>query len=128
MGLDAVVRSALLAADATATIQGTLTHEAWIGQDQHGAPLYAPPVSHLALIHQGTNQHRTLTGEVITTRACVSFLRPIAPNGTAGRREPVDPRDRITLFSGMTGPLVEAPGSMIDPATGAPFLSVFWLR
>jgi hypothetical protein len=112
-----------------ATLQVNVTHEAWIGHaDGFGGPMFAPPVALLALVQEGTNQKRTPTGETITTRACVSFLQPVPPNGATGRREPIDPRDRITLPSGLTGPLVENPGAMVDPSTGRPYISVFWLQ
>jgi hypothetical protein len=107
-----------------------ITHEAWIGHKPGGyaEPDFAVPVTRLALVQEGTNQKRTLGGDVITVRACISFLDPIAPNGAEGRREPVDPRDRITLRSGLTGPIVDAPGSVIDTETGRRVLSVFWMK
>lgn len=128
-GLAASIRSALEAVNAqTATIQGNVTHEAWIGRDGYDKPAFDAPVLRTALIQEGSRQVRLTTGDVITTKACLSFLSPIPPNGASGRREPVDPRDRFTLPSGLTGPIVEAPGAAIDPSTGRPFISVFWLK
>lgn len=107
-----------------------VTHEAWIGHKPGGyaEPDFAVPVTRLALVQEGTNQQRTPEGKEITVRACISFLDPIPANGAVGRREPVDPRDRITLRSGLTGPIVDAPGSVIDTETGRRVISVFWLK
>jgi len=129
-GLANSIRAAVEAASTlTASLKVNVIHEAWIGHaDGYGGPAFAVPVSLPALVQEGTNQRRLPTGEVITTRACVSFLAPIAPNGAAGRREPIDPRDRVTLPSGLTGPLTENPGAMVDPSTGRPYISVFWLQ
>jgi hypothetical protein len=130
MALADVIRAGVAGVQAQLTsLQVTVTHEAWIGHaDAYGGPDYAPPVSLSALVQEGTNQRRLPTGEVITARACVSFLQPVPANGAVGRREPIDPRDRVTLPSGITGPLVENPGAMVDPSTGRPYLSVFWLQ
>lgn len=130
MALDAVIRGAVAAVKTQlSSIQVNVTHEAWIGhQDGHAQPAFAPPVLLPAMVQEGANTRRLPTGEVITARACISFLFPVAPNGAPGRREPIDPRDRITLPSGLTGPLVESPGAAIDPTTNRPYISVFWLQ
>jgi hypothetical protein len=109
-------------------LQVDVSHEAWIGQDVYGAPRFADPVALQALVQEGTNQVRLRTGDTITTRACISFLAAITPHGAAHRREPIDPRDRVTLPSGLTGPVVDNPGSIINPDTARPHISVFWLR
>jgi len=128
-GLAASIRSTVEAVNAqTTTLQANVVHEAWIGQDDYGVPRYAAPVGRPALIHEGTTQRRLPTGDVITTRACVTFYSPVPSNGASGRRDPIDPRDRITLPSGLTGPIVDAPGAGIDPSTGHPYVSVFWLK
>jgi hypothetical protein len=130
MGLAAAIRTAVAAANAqTASLQVNVIHEAWIGfKDSDGTPDYATPVSRPALVQEGSTPHRRLPdGELITTRATVSFLGPVEPNGAEGRQEPIDPRDLFTLPSGLTGPLMEVSGVMIDPSTGRPFLSTFRL-
>jgi hypothetical protein len=131
MGIPAAsIRSAVeLGNTLSAEVQVDVIHEAWIGGDGYGKPVYAAPVIRKALVQEGTNQHRRMpSGDVITARAAVTFLDPVPPNGTPGRREPIDPRDRITLPSGLTGPIVEAQGGMIDPSTNAPYISSFWLK
>lgn len=103
-------------------------HEAWTGQDEYGAPTYDEAVTLQAMVQEGTNQVRTRAGEVITTRACISFLEPVAANGAGGRREPIDPRDRFTLPSGYTGPIVDNVGAMLAGTSSVAPISVVWLR
>lgn len=100
-------------------LTGTVTHEAWIGSDEYNKPTYDDPVDLEAMYQEGSGQVRTRDGEVIATRACILLLGTVAPNGTTGRREPIDPRDKLTLPSGYTGPIVDN--------VGAPPTSV-WLR
>lgn len=80
----------------------------------------------------GTNQLRLANGDVITTKAYVSFVGPVPPNGAPKRREPIDPRDRITIGYGganpLTGVIVENPGGGVDPETGRPYANVVWLK
>lgn len=108
---------------------GYVTHEPWIGQDAYGDPIYGSPISRKALIQEGTTPHRRSSdGEVITTRACISFREPLEPVGAEGRHEPIDARDLITLPSGLTGPLVSNEGSIVNPSTGAPTVNTVWMR
>jgi hypothetical protein len=127
-GFDSLIRSGVALADSlTGSLQSTVTHEAWIGQDAYGSPSYAAPVARAALVEQRVAQARVQpSGEMVSTTAKVTFLRPIAPNGAAGRKEPVDTRDRITLQDGATGPLVNI-SNFIDKTTGRGYLTEVWL-
>jgi hypothetical protein len=70
-----------------------------------------------------TRKQRTLTsGRVITVIATLTIVGDVTPNGTTGRKEPIDPRDRITLPDGTTGPIIDAPGAVVDPGTGRGFI------
>jgi len=112
----------------TASLQVPVMHEAWVGADALGDDLpLAAPVSRPALVQEGVLHHKKPDGQVITTKARISFLVPVEPNGAEGRQEPIDPRDRITLPSGLTGHIVEVPGVLVDPATGRPYVSTVWL-
>jgi hypothetical protein len=108
-------------------LQVDVSHEAWIGQDDYGKATFDDPVTLSALVQEGTNQIRRTDGSVITTRACISFLYPITHNGASGRREPIDPRDRITLPSGYTGPIVENVGAIVHTGPLEP-ITVVWLK
>lgn len=132
MGSTAWLTGALAAVDSALDglgLIGEVTHEAWIGQDSYEDPIYDVPVIRKALIQEGTIPHRGgQDGESITTRACISFREPVEPNGAVGRNEPIDPRDRITLPSGLTGPIVSDGGAVINPSTGARSANTVWLR
>ncbi len=97
-------------------------HEAWIGADSYDKPVYDDPILLRGRVQEGSIQVRTVQGQEINVRACISFLSPISPNGASGRREPIDPRDRFTLASGYTGPIVENPGSEKKPVV------LVWLK
>jgi len=128
-GLAASIASAVEAADAgTKSLQVDVVHEAWVGGDALGAPApFASPVLRKALVQEGAIHHELPDGQVITSKAIISFLELVEPNGADGRQEPIDPRDKITLPSGMTGKIREVPGSMLNPLTNAPYVRVLWL-
>lgn len=127
-GFDGLVRGAVaLANNLTGSLQSSVSHEAWTGQDAFGEATYAAPVTRQAIVEQRIAQFRSQpSGEMVTTTAKVTFLKPITPNGAAGRNEPVDSRDRITLQDGATGPLVNI-SNFIDPTTGRGYLTEVWL-
>jgi hypothetical protein len=111
-----------------------IQHEPWIGTaDAYNKPAYGAPVILRAMVQEGSQQIRDATKEEVTVRACVCIFDPIPPNGAPGRREPIDPRDRITLESGYTGPIVENDGSQRIAAPWMPAGStrpvhVLWLK
>lgn len=112
-------------------------HEAWIDADDTGKPEYDDAVTLKAMVQVGTSQERTVQGEEIRPRACLSFFAPIEPNGADGRFEPIDPRDRLTFtVDGVTydgQPIVDAVGSQLinqggSPATATRPVLTVWLR
>ena len=56
----------------------------------------------------------------------LTFVRPIPDEGTAGRREPIDPRDKITLPDGTAGPIINT-GGLVSGGTGKPYMLEVWL-
>lgn len=121
MDLGSIFRSAVATADQVArSAQVAVSHEAWTGADNYSKPTYAAAVSRLAVVSMKQRMRRMPDGREVVQRAVVTFVGPVAANGAAGRREPVDPRDRITLPSGFTGPILDVEGA-VDPATGAPY-------
>ena len=60
------------------------------------------------------------------TGAKVTILQPITANGTSGRTEPVDPRDKVTLPDGTVGPILDVAG-LVNPDTGYPYMFEIWL-
>jgi hypothetical protein len=124
VGLAGVIRSGVAAANAaTADAQVDVTWEAWIGPDGgFGKQAYAPAVSLKALVTMNPSITRSSAGQVPNILASVTFLDPVPPNGAAGRKEPIDTRDVITLPDGSTGPIVSVSGGLLDSATDLPFV------
>lgn len=128
MALVDILRSGInIANNVTASIQGSVTLEQWTGQDGYGAPTYASSVAVDAIIDLTRKTRPTASGQLVTVVATVTCLESISPNGASGRQEPIDPRDRITLPNGATGPIVNVPDAVLDPLTNRPFFNVIYL-
>jgi len=124
MGLGAIISSALEAARiATESLQADVIHEARLDQDVLGAPDYADPVSRPALVQEGRQQLHTNDGRLVTVQAIVSFFPEFEGAAPPG----IGALDRITLPSGRTGPIVEIPEVLVNPATNAPYVRTVWL-
>lgn len=127
MGLDSIIRSGIALADKVVTIlQDTITIAPWTGSDSQGGPTYGTPVSMLAIVEEKQFLRRLGNGQEVTQKAQVTIPRPIADNGTANRREPVDPRDLVVLPSGYNGPILDVNG-VTDPQTHNPYMFVIIL-
>ena len=127
MGLAAIVRSAVsIANSVTADLQVNVTHEPWTGADGQSKPTYGTAQTVPAIVVDDQRGFRDAIGEVVQSHTRISFLRPVPVSGTAGRREPIDPRDRLTTPDGVTGKIVGI-GGMVDSGTGRPFYSEVWL-
>jgi len=126
MSLDTIVRSAVsIANSVTSDLQCDVTLEAWTGSSVHGAPTYATAVTIPAIVEMKNRLVKAVNGELVMSKARVTFVRPVTANGATGRREPIDPRDRITLPDSETGPILDVDG-LFDSSTNAPYmLSVF---
>jgi hypothetical protein len=119
-----VVRSGIATAKSiTATLQANVLHTPWVGQDEWATPAPAQATARPALVEMKQSLRRGADGHEVLQRATVTFLAPIAPNGAAGRREPIDPRDVIVLPDGTTGPILDVSG-LADPASGQPYMLV----
>jgi len=125
-----LVRSGVALIDKTvASLQVTVTHEAWTGNDAtYGTPTFATAVDRLALVEEKEVLLQT-SGQDIIQRAKILILRPITANGATGRIEPIDVRDKFTLSSGYTGPILTVGGpteekrtGLVDPSTNSPYM------
>lgn len=65
-------------------------------------------------------------GREVQTFAHLTFPRPLTLNGTPGRQEPIDPRDKIILMNGQSNPIVKIEG-FADPTIQRPFMTEVWL-
>lgn len=123
MGLADIVRSGIALANAlTDSLQGTVSIERWTGQSNTGVPTYAAAFEVKAIVEPSKVWSKNPTGGDMFLTSKVSILQPLDPQGTAGRDEPLDQRDRITLPDGSTCPISMVDGSIMDPATGRPML------
>lgn len=124
MGLGSIVRNALATADkitgASDGLQCEIDHEAWTGMDGYGKPTYASAKTITALVSRRQVPIRTSSGETLTSRTQITIVQPLKANGTDGRTEPIDLRDRLTLPDGTTGKILDIQG-FLDPSTGRPF-------
>jgi hypothetical protein len=129
MSLADIVRNAVATADSfTTDLQTTVTHYAWTGQDDTGKPTYAAGVSRKAHVEDMDRLMRDASGQEITARHKITFLRPIAANGAANRREPIDPRDKIVMKNGVTGPIAAIDGYVDGASTsGFSYFAIIWL-
>ena len=121
MGYDTIIRNAVAVIDRqTATLQDTILFYAWTGFGTYGEPTYGSVVSMQAIVEEKQTLLHLSDGQEVSQRAKIVIPRPITANGATGRREPVDPRDKIVLPSGYTGPILSVEGVM-DPTTNAPY-------
>lgn len=127
MAFDDLIRSGVALADSlTDSLQVSVTHEAYTGINEFGESSYAAGVSRKAIVERKNRQRVTGDGRTILTSAQITFLRAIEANGAAGRQEPVDTRDRITLPDGSTDPIADVE-ALLDPDTGRGYYAVVWL-
>lgn len=129
MGLDAVLAKAIGIADKiTKPVQSTIQWYAWLSQDIRGKATYETTPTPLKgvvdlrrkLRHQGD-------GKLITVVASITIMQVVPPNGAADRHEPIDPRDKLILPDGTTGPILGVPGAVWYDAAGRPFLNEIYL-
>jgi hypothetical protein len=107
-------------------ITAGITLEAWTGQNLDGDPTYAAAVPIEALVELRADLKKNDEGTEILSKTKLTITRPIAANGAAGRREPIDPLDKITLPDGTTGPVITTEG-LVDGTTDAPYMLEVWL-
>ncbi len=130
MALSDVVRNAIKTADGiTKPFQVIVKHYAWIETDMKGEFEYDPEyVNRECLSQKKRARQRFEATSEISQVTVLTFLGPIAEHGAAGRQEPIDPRDKIILPDGTTGPLSdigrrsELQGGLDDPTTNQPYL------
>ena len=123
MMLDDIIRDVVALADSVSTpLRADITLEAWTGSATSGAaPTYAAAVTIPAIVDQSSDAFRSAAGETLAVKGVIRILRPVAANGSDNRKEPIDPRDRITLPDGTVGTPIMGVGGLVDPSTGKPY-------
>lgn len=123
MSLADLVRSGVALANQITSDGGLLcnvTHYPWTGYvNAHGDSSYGDPVELEGLFSQ-KNELIQMGGQYIETRAVLTFLFPIEPNGATGRREPIDNRDLFDLPDGSKGRIADVRG-LVDASTDRPY-------
>ncbi len=99
--------------------EGTVVHEAWIGDDGYGKDSFDTPVGRPCIIEYENKQIYDKDGNLAVLKATLQFLVPLTANGAANRAEPIDPRDIFTLPNGSKGSILST-GGFVDPGTGLP--------
>ena len=115
-----IAQGVAIARDVTSSLQADVLHQAWTRSGSNGQPVLADAVARKAIVSYSRTRVKNNESEQVMQSASVMFLDVIAANGATGRREPVDPRDKITLPDGYTGPIVNIKGP-VDPDTDAPY-------
>lgn len=129
MGFGAIVRAGVALAHTLTSgddgLQVEVTHRAWVDQDIRGDGVFDPPLNEpantLTCFYSDKSERIERNGIVLEVKSKLTFLNPVQPNGAAGRNEPIDNRDIITLPGGKTGPIVAVDG-FADSATGQPYV------
>lgn len=128
MSLAGIIRKGVsIANKVTKSVQGDMILEQWVGQSVTGKPAYASPITVKCIEDDKQRTIVTAAGQVITVMSTLTILEAISENGTAGRKEPIDPRDRITTPSGFLGKVIDTPGSVVDPGTNKGFIQQIML-
>jgi hypothetical protein len=116
-----ILRSGVKLADKlTAGAQAPIVIEPWQSQNGDGTITYGTGVSYQAVIDTTRKQLRTGSGELLIVTATLTIVGDVLPAAGgpyAGRIEPIDPRDRVTLPDGKTAPILSVPNSVVDPGT-----------
>jgi hypothetical protein len=102
------------------------------GPDGYGGNAYGDPVTVNAIVDQSIKEsiyggayagRLTAGGTLVVQTAKITILETMTPNGNANRKsEPIDPRDKIVLKNGHTGPILAIGPSVTDPDTGNPYM------
>lgn len=128
MSLAGIIRKGVsIANKVTKSVQGDMILEQWISQSATGKPTYASPITVKCIEDDTQKTIVTASGQVIAVMSTLTILETIASNGTAGRHEPIDVRDKITTPSGFVGKIINAPGSVVDPGTEKGFIQSIML-
>lgn len=108
-------------------VKTTFLLEQFTGVDANGDETYAAPIDDIDAVVDYTNKVTLRNGQMVSISATLTILKPIPFNNTLTdppRRNPIDPRDRITLPDGTTGKILSVPGAVNNPSTGTGFIQV----
>jgi len=110
-----------LANKITDPLQVTVQHHPWVSDNTAGEPQFGDPVARRALVERKRRLIRTEERRELIMVTLVTFIGPVTANGSPNRDEPIDPRDKVVLPDGTTGPILDVQG-LLDPLTSRPYL------
>lgn len=123
---DIIAAGVRIAHNITKSVQPNVSWRAWTGSDGYGAETYAAVVLLPAIVERQQRRIVTKSGQERVSQHHLVFLQAIPENNAAGRQQPIDERDELTLADGTIGPILEV-GSIVNPSTGRGFLTEVWL-
>jgi len=121
----ATIKSLVGGAD---NLMDSVTIRYWIRDlNDAGTPDLSAPVTFEAIVERKQQVVKKADGQEAVSHTYLAFLEALPPRGTgAGRREPLDERDVITLSDGTTG-VILTPEGLMDREIAAPFLHEVYL-
>ena len=127
MGLSATIANVIEVANrVTADLQDTCTLTRYTGVNAFSEPTFAAGISVQALVEYKQERVRAASGDDILSSAKITIFGPVTAEGSANRREPIDPRDKITLPDGEIATPIDVEG-LGRPSTNAPYMLEVWL-
>jgi len=126
-GFAGILRNAIQTADSlTKTLQVTVTHRAWVGQDFKGQQVLASGVARKGIYEPMHKQVFTSDGRYISVVGRLLILEAVPPTPMVvsgfSRTQPIDRRDRFELPDGEVGPIMDIKG-VSDPGTNRPYFA-----
>ena len=122
---DIIVSGIATAKTLTADLLQTVCHHRWKCDDVNNVPEYDDVVERQALVEYKSRLLRKGNGEDVLQRAKVTFIGPFDPmpawKNVENRQDPFDPRDKLVLADGTSGPILKIEG-LGDPQTDAPYM------
>ncbi len=114
-------------------LKAVCTLKQFIGSDANGDVLLTDglegrpnPITFKSVVDY-TNKVTIRNAQMVSISATLTITETIPFNNTLTdppRRNPIDPRDEIILPDGTSGPIISAPGSVLNPRTGTGFIQV----
>jgi hypothetical protein len=121
MALADIVRKAIKTANTVVkSFQTTVVIERWTGENVFGEEKPPTLLNAQAIVDLNPGKTFKQDGIELPIRARVYILTPIAPEGTTGRREPIDERDIFTIPGVPNARVIGTPGIQ-DPKTNQPY-------
>ena len=123
MPLDKVLRKGVeTLSGVISDLKVLVKHEPWAGSSNSGQPAFSETAFYIpAVVSYQRRLVRDPTGNEVQQHAVITITDPLPSQGTVGRREPIDPRDKLTLPDGHTGPILDIKG-VVDPDTDKPYV------